>query len=189
MSVNGFSIKAFQAGEEPALEWLFRRYYKGLSFFADQFLHDSFAAEEIAGNVILKLWEKHQDFSCLDTIKAFLYVSTRNACLNHLDKEQRRRKRQFPLQSIERTSDESLLQDIFRAEALRQIADAIERLPEKYRKVIHMAYMKDMSNDEIASALDLPSSTIRSQKARGLAALKKIIPPSSFLLCTLLLTC
>jgi len=186
MDINTFSIEAFREGDEHTYEWVFRRFYKSLAFFADQFLKDSFAAEEIAGNVLLKLWEKHRDFANLDSIKAFLYISTKNACLNYLDKEKRRYNRRLTLRP-EKLSDESVLQEIFRSETLRQISDAIDRLPEKYGKVIRMAYIRDMSNDEIATELALPGSTVRNQKARGLVALKKFLPPSSFILLILII--
>src|SRR5690606_36326833 len=116
--------------------------------------------------VLLKLWEKRRDFEDRNTIKAFLYISAKNACLNQLDKETRRRKREDALAAATGVTEESVMAGIYHAEALRNVCEAIDRLPEKYARVVRMAYIEGMDNDEIAGELGLPQSTVRNQKAR-----------------------
>lgn len=53
------------------------------------------------------------------------------------------------------------------------LEEAMDSLPMKMRRVIHLFYYEEMSVDEIAEALNEKPSTIRSQLSRARKALKK----------------
>ena len=53
------------------------------------------------------------------------------------------------------------------------LEEALDALPMKMRRVIHLFYYEEMSVDEIAEALSEKPSTIRSQLSRARKALKK----------------
>lgn len=55
------------------------------------------------------------------------------------------------------------------------ISDALRRLPERKRMVILMAYFLDMTEKEIADALNLVQSTVHYHKADSLKLLKNIL--------------
>ena len=48
-----------------------------------------------------------------------------------------------------------------------RIMDAVFRLPEKYRVVVHLFYYHDLSTDEIAKVLGRSNHTVRSQLSRA----------------------
>ena len=176
---SDFCIEALQNGDQRAFEVIFHQYYSALCYFANRMLEDSYGSEEVVCNVLLILWQKRRNFPNEAAIRAFLYISVRNACLNRLDKESRRRRQEQAL-SFTDDADDSIIEHIFQAEALRRIHQAIDALPEKYGRVIRMAYVDGMKNEEIAETLNLPQSTVRNQKARGLVALKKNLPDGVF---------
>lgn len=185
---DDFSIEALQKGSEHAFEAVFKAYYQALCYFGEKIIGDAQLAEEVAESVLLKLWEKRRDFANTNAIKAFLYISAKNACLNQLDKETRRHKRENIVANTAKVTEETLIAGIYHAEALRNICEVIEKLPEKYAKVVRMAYLDGMKNEEIAKGLNLPQSTVRNQKARGLAALRKQFPDGAMRLILLLLS-
>jgi RNA polymerase sigma-70 factor, ECF subfamily len=53
------------------------------------------------------------------------------------------------------------------------VVEAIQRLPEKYRRIIFMRHFKHMDVNEIAAELDKPEGTIKSWLFRARALLKK----------------
>ncbi len=55
------------------------------------------------------------------------------------------------------------------------LEEALDSLPMKMRRVIHLFYYEEMSVDEIAEALNEKPSTIRSQLSRARKALKKTL--------------
>lgn len=51
------------------------------------------------------------------------------------------------------------------------VTDALAAIPRSYREVIVLHYYADLSVDEIAAALAVPSGTVKSRLSRGRAAL------------------
>lgn len=56
-----------------------------------------------------------------------------------------------------------------------RLLDAVLRLPEKYRTVIHLFYYEDYSVSEIAKILRRAEGTVKSQLNRGRALLKTML--------------
>ncbi len=56
----------------------------------------------------------------------------------------------------------------------------LQKLPSKYRQVIHLFYYEDMSIEEIAAVLDIKSSTVRSQLTRARAMLKNYMKEDDY---------
>lgn len=46
--------------------------------------------EEIVQDTLFKLWQRRNDFDNYQSVKAFLYISTKNACMDGIDSEQRK---------------------------------------------------------------------------------------------------
>lgn len=56
-----------------------------------------------------------------------------------------------------------------------RLFEAVMRLPEKYRIVIHLFYYEDYAVEEIASILRRPEGTVKSQLSRGKKLLKNML--------------
>jgi RNA polymerase sigma-70 factor (family 1) len=170
----------FRSGDEQALNYLFKNFYRGLCFFALKFTNDTYIAEELTLEVFHRLWERRQDFFSLPALKSFLYVSVRNAAINHLDKEKRRTNHKISFYNGEDACQEPIIDAIIQTEILIEIQNEINALPEQCSKIIKMLYELDMKPDEIASELNISRNTVYSQKLRGLALLKKRLSAANF---------
>lgn len=169
---RGFSIQSFQRGDQQAFNFIFACYYRSLCYFANRFVPVKPVAEDITQESFVRLWEKHDSFSCQQSIKAFLYIITRNACLNFL-KQWNREKKNEHAWGFTIPETEELLPDLNRAEIMKDILIAVEKLPRECRKVIELCFIEGLENQQIARQLHLSVHTIRNQKARGLYLLKK----------------
>ncbi|AFM00672.1 RNA polymerase sigma factor, sigma-70 family [Desulfitobacterium dehalogenans ATCC 51507] len=56
----------------------------------------------------------------------------------------------------------------------------LQKLPPKYRGVIHLFYYEDMSIEEIGKVLNRKNSTVRTQLTRARAALKAVIKEDDY---------
>jgi RNA polymerase sigma-70 factor (family 1) len=170
---RGFSIQSFQNGDQQAFNFIFACYYRSLCYFAGKFIPVTSIAEDITQESFVRLWEKHDAFSCQHAIKTFLYIVTRNACLNFLKQWNRDKKNEDKWRTTYDETEESLLPDLTRSEELKGILTAVEELPAECRKVIQLCFIEGYENQEIARQLHLSVHTIKNQKARGLYLLKK----------------
>ena len=60
-------------------------------------------------------------------------------------------------------------------EDLKYVWEAVNRLPEKYREVIHLFYAEDYPTKQISAILGIRESTVRSLLCRGREKLKEIL--------------
>jgi len=175
-------IRQLHRGNQTAFDALFRMFHPALCFFARRLAIGlpKGQAEEIVQDTFLKLWQRRTNFADLSSVKAFLYIATRNACLNYIEKEQvRNRRHEQYLHTVEEVED-AVMEEIIYTEVLREVEQAIETLPEQCRRIIKMAYEDGLTPKEIAQALDISVSTVNNQKSRGVSLLKKRLSGNGF---------
>lgn len=163
----------FQNGDQQAFNQLFRKLYPALCFFANRIVDNKALAEEIVGDVFYKLWDRHAHFDNYSAIKAFLYISTRNACVNALEKEQTKRRNTQHFINQHPTSEQPVLQEIILSEVLNELKQELNNLPAQCAKVMKMLYEDEMKPQEIADQLEITVSTVYNQKLRAISVLKK----------------
>ena len=80
-------------------------------------------------------------------------------------------------QSLLQTEPESHRQEVNAAEGLSEeeesLVESVKRLPLKYRVVVHLFYYEEMSLEEIAVALKLKPSNVRTRLTRARKMLKE----------------
>ena len=172
VQLNNDIMDAFRNGEPPALHSLLKLFYGPLCLFAERMVMDRPAAEDIVGETFIKLWNKRANFETIQNVKAFLYISTRNACLNWLKQAQRDSLSKKQLAYLTSEREEFILNEIIRAEVLQEIMQEIERLPEQCGKVLKLSYLEGLKNQEVADLLQISVHTVKNQKARAIQLLK-----------------
>ena len=174
-------VSRLKKGDTRALHELHDLYYPALCHFAISLLGDIPAAEDVVTEVFVILWKKNKDFETLQNIKAFLYISTRNACLNHIKRLQRDSVMKSGFSNYLSTEHEEFaLNEMIRAEVLQQIYDAIESLPSQCKKVFKLCYVEGLSNSEVAERFSISVNTVKNHKVKalGLLRLKFLNTPS-----------
>jgi RNA polymerase sigma-70 factor (ECF subfamily) len=162
-----------------ALEKVHDLLYYPLCHFADGLLNDVPAAEDIVTEVFVVLWRKHGDFKTLQNIKAFLYISTRNACINYLKKLQRDSEMRSGLSKyLSDEYSEFALNEMIRMEEMQQVYEVIESLPCQCRRIFKLCYMEGVKNPEIAEKFNISVNTVKNHKVKALNLLRlKFVHP------------
>jgi RNA polymerase sigma-70 factor (ECF subfamily) len=182
-------VAEFRKGNTTAFSHYYHLFYTPLRYFAEQMTGDQAAAADIVADIFVKLWQKHAHFNTEANIKSFLYISTKNACLDLL-KHLRLAKR-----SHQAIADNSLLEEditfnqVIRTELYWSIYNAIEQLPAGCRNIFKMSYLDDMKNQEIADKLHLSVKTVKNQKARAIQLLRQRLSEEHMAAWLLLCTC
>jgi RNA polymerase sigma-70 factor (ECF subfamily) len=91
-----FPVKTFQKGRTKnsvqALCQVYNQTAENLTHFSNQLVKDSAVSADITRDAFIRLYDKREHCDSYNNIKAFLYVSARNASLNHLRHEQNLRR-------------------------------------------------------------------------------------------------
>ena len=116
--------------------------------------------------------KKQSDFKTVYSVKAFLYISTRNACLNHNQKVQYQARIRENIRQQTNDVENDVMNEVIHAEVLQQLYNIVNDLPEKCKEVMLLSYRKGLACHEIAKKMQLSVHTIRNQKNRGVHLIK-----------------
>ena len=168
---------------------IYMEYAPMLMRFAEKFV-SGFFAEDVVHDVFLKLWDKQVFRLPENDLKRVLYVSVRNACLDHLRRvslEQDiidHRALQLKLEELDffEASDELFM----RKDLLELLMKKVAELPERSQEIFRLSYLKGMKAAEIAEQLGLSVRTVENQLYRSLLYLRKHCSHLFFYLFTLI---
>ena len=168
-------IDNLRNGKESGLIAIYNLYKRSLLYFSSQFV-DRETAEEIVSDMFVKVWQLRKDFETEQKLKAFLYISTKNACFNHLRKPQTR----WNMEDISSWND-ILFEDaevytkIIQAELLEQIHREVAKLSQKQRDVFNMTYLEGMTVEEIGKKLQISPTAVYVHRTRMIGFLRNSI--------------
>jgi RNA polymerase sigma-70 factor, ECF subfamily len=159
-----FNIKAFQE--------VFEHYYQPLCRFATGYVSDQDSAEEIVQQVFINLWEHREEIDPQKAIKSYLFTSVKNRCLNHIRDNKKFRNYyldvELELEIPVSDNDKTEMADLE-----KQVADALDKLPEKCREVFMMCRFEDMKYKDVALKLDISQKTVEAQMSKALKILRE----------------
>ncbi len=179
-------LRSMLAGDEEALALLYRRRQGGVYRFALQMSGSKSIAEDVTQEVFLFLMRDGRVFDpTRGSLSAFLFGVARNHVLRRLRVEHLL----TPLGDepddevalLHPSSDLCPLEDLTRAETIESVRRAVLSLPAKYREVVVLCELQDVSYGETAEILGCAIGTVRSRLHRARALLlDKLRPVGEF---------
>jgi RNA polymerase sigma-70 factor (family 1) len=167
---------SFQKGEERGFNYFFHLYYKPLVHFALTVVNNFQTAEDVVEDSLVNLWRKREGVQSASAIKPYLYTSVRNGCINILRKQVNQKAYESYVTKLPKPFAEDVTGSIITSESMHQVYLAVQNLPSKYRQIFNMLYVEGKEVKDIARELNLPLSTVKSQKGRTLELLRKQLP-------------
>lgn len=131
-------------------------------------------AEDVLQRTFLDVWRGAKRYDPQQSLSGWVFTIARRRAIDTL------RGRRPGVVSVDVLRD--LVGDDGRevAERFAWAADlraALARLPEHQRQVLEMAYFDDLTQRDIAAALDVPLGTVKARMARGTKALAELVAP------------
>lgn len=152
------------------IEAIFKRHFSTVYRLCYSYLGSAADAEDAAQNVFMKLVNKPRSFDGPEHEKAWLIVCASNLCKDLLKSAYRTRVSALPDDASARmgTHDET-----------GDVADAIVRLPSKYKDCMYLHYYEGYKTGEIAEMLGIPASTVRNRLRDARALLRRSLEGTS----------
>lgn len=168
-------IADFRQGDAAAFMRIFDEYNRPLLYFAQKIIPYTEVAEECVSDCFIKLWQLREGFETMQSIKAFLYISVKNTCLNYAKSSHARQ--QFQPEPAEDLLSEQpvFFAKMVQAELMDIIYREIENLPEKQRAVFRMSHLEGCTTEEICAALNMTASSVFANRSRATETLKKLL--------------
>jgi RNA polymerase sigma-70 factor, ECF subfamily len=177
-------LRSMLAGNEEALALLYQHRHGSIYRFALQMSGSKALAEDVTQEVFLFLMrEGHLFDPSRGSVSAFLLGVARNHVLRRLRIEQQL----APLgddydddvPSIHASTELCPLEDLTRAETIESVRKAVLSLPSKYREVVVLCELQDISYGETAEILGCAIGTVRSRLHRARALLLAKLRPAA----------
>ncbi|PKR77554.1 RNA polymerase sigma factor SigW [Halalkalibacillus sediminis] len=179
-------IKQIKKGNNEAFGELIDLYQQKIYQHCYRMLGNHHDAQEIAQETFFKAYKNIHTFKKQKKFSPWLYRIATNLAIDYmrkkkpisiLDNEIKGSEQLTMLDQIE--SNEPSPDQAFEKKATNEeLQYHLLQLPEKYRAVIVLRYIQELSLQEIADILDLPLGTVKTQIHRGRDVLKKILHES-----------
>jgi RNA polymerase sigma-70 factor (ECF subfamily) len=151
-------------------------YAKELKARAFYKVNDRSLSEDLVQKTFMKTWNYLVKGGKIETMKAFLYHILNNVIIDEY--------RKHKALSLDGLLEKGYEPSVDYSSGIVNLMDGklavllIDRLPEKYRKVMQLRYVEDLTLEEISEITGQSKNTIAVQVHRGLEALKSLYKAS-----------
>jgi RNA polymerase sigma-70 factor (ECF subfamily) len=167
-------VKSIRENDKKSLEALFKLLYTPLRNYANLIINSKEDAEDIAQEVFLKLWNSRADLDESKSIKTYLYVCTKNSCLNWLKHTKVRSDYARVMATVYESSSDELSphESLIAHDIENDLSIALNELPTQCRKIFELSRFEGLKYHEIASKLNISIKTVETQMSRALVKVK-----------------
>ena len=156
----------FANGDRDAFETLFQQYHADVRRWLMRIVRDDAAADDLTVEVFWRLYKAHARFDPARSFGAWARRIASNAALDHL-RQARRRSAAELTAPLEHAQPSAARRDVH-----LRVERAFLQLPPRLRIVAGLAIIEGCPHDEIAEALGISRSAVKSRSARAMKLLK-----------------
>lgn len=169
-------VTACKNGDQDAFSLLVQRYQRRVFNLVFRLLRDYEEASEITQEAFLAAWQNIATFRGEARFSTWLYRIAYNCALRQLELRKRDKALQQALlaeQTLENTADNQTNAHINQLDSQELLQEHLSLLPNKYRNVLILRHLQDMTYEEMAEVLTMPIGTIKTHLFRARNLLKE----------------
>jgi RNA polymerase sigma-70 factor (ECF subfamily) len=148
-------------------------YYPRLLLFAVKLTGNKEESEEILQEVFIRFWEKGSISRIKFSVRAYLFRSVYNACLDYLKKSKVQMENIFDQPAIPGNSAVEFCDPVLLEELRDAIKKSIEGLPVQCKKAFLLHRDEQLTYREIAKKMNVSVKTVETHIYRAVKVLKK----------------
>ena len=169
-------VERFQSGEASAFDVLVRRWERKVQGAIYRLVGPGEDVRDLSQETLLKAYRGLRTFKKEARFSSWLYQIALNVCRDRMRRG--RGKTYVSFDELAETGETgevgpSALDLIEARDLSRQVAAAVAALPEEQREVVVLKEYQGLTFVEIAEALDVPLSTVKTRLYRGLGQLRQ----------------
>ena len=169
-------VVMMRGGDKAAFGVLFDRYYDLLHTFARHIVKDSSVAEDIIQNVFVKMWMRKEQVNPELSVRNYLLVATRNELFDYMRLRYNMLRSDINDAMLNVADGDTDIYDYVDVRERVGFIDSVMRsMPDKRREIFAMRYDRNMTNAEIARALNLSIRTVEKHVDLAIKQIRKTI--------------
>lgn len=173
--------KLARHGDRNAFAELVDLYKDKIYHLAYRMIGNRHEAEDVVQETFLRVYKNLDRYDEFQKFSTWIYRIGTNLCIDRL----RKRKPTYSLDAnisdgegidgyaMLPGDDNSPEEELLLSETQLQVREAINSLPDKYKSVVILRYLHDLSLQEISEILHMPVTTVKTRVHRGREFLRK----------------
>lgn len=170
-------VAASKKGDQDAFTLLVQRHQRRVFNLVFRMLQQYEEANEITQETFIAAWQGLPSFRGDAQFSTWLYRIAYNCCLKQLDQRKRDNALQVAMQAeqiLENADNETRADNELETHARQaMVHEQISNLPAKYRIVLVLRHLQEMTYEEMAEILTMPVGTIKTHLFRARNLLKE----------------
>ncbi len=146
--------------------------FPALHRYAYTIINDGQLAEEMVHQVFLKILERKEDIKVHTSVKAYLFRSVNNECLNYIKHQKVKHNYQINATANMANQVETPSNKLAYKELEQHLKIAINDLPEQCRTIFQLSRFEELKYREIADQLGISIKTVETQMSKALKRLR-----------------
>ena len=139
--------------------------------FARKSLFDRGLADDAVQETFARAWRSRKQFDPeRGELRAWLFTIERRAIIDLMQKQS-----QTAADTMDERDEVAAMDGLEEAIVSWQVGDALERLHDDHRRVLHELYFNGRSGPEVAALLEIPEGTVRSRAFYALKSLRVLL--------------
>lgn len=168
-------VERARDGDREAMERLYRDHADRVYTVVRRLAGDDARADDLAQEAWIRAFEKLDLFAGRSSFGTWMYRLATNTALNRLRADGRHRELEEEaapgdLHGVTETVDEAVINQ-------KVLQDAMDRLPDGYRKVLVLHDVEGFTHREIGDKLGVATGTSKSQLHKARARMRELIAP------------
>lgn len=176
-------VNAAINGDHDAFAWIMKKYKGPLQNLIFKMVNDKNEVEDLIQEVFIKVFNSLRNYSQEYAFSTWIYRIAINNTIDYLrkkkletfsinsDTEDDDDRPKFEIPDTSYSADASIILE----QRQQIINDAINSLPDKYKKVIELRHKEELSYEEISEILNLPIGTVKAHLFRARELLNKYL--------------
>lgn len=173
-------VSASKNGDQDTFSLLVQRYQRRVFNLVFRMLQNYEEASEVTQEAFLAAWQGLPSFRGEARFSTWLYRIAYNCALKQLDTRKRDQALQVALQAEQNlASDDPKNTLLDMLDNQEMVQEQLSQLPPKYRIVLILRHLQEMTYEEMAEVLTMPVGTIKTHLFRARNLLKERLKPLS----------
>lgn len=166
-------VIASQAGDQDAFAVLVQRHQRRVFNLVYRMLQQYDEANEVTQETFLAAWQGLRSFRGDARFTTWLHRIAYNCALKQLEQRKKDNALQVAMQAEAVDSDERIGAELEAHDRQALVREHISTLPAKYRVVLVLRHLQEMTYEEMAEILTMPIGTIKTHLFRARNLLKE----------------